>query len=191
MIVDVRALSTYNGWRPSGEARGGHIPGAAAFPSAWVARLDAGEVVRLLRSKDIVPGREIVLCGDGPDDALGVASRLAELAHAALRVYEQGWGEWAADETLPVERLPNYRRLVHTGWLRHLLDAGRPEAAPAREFLLFQVNVGLPRSTRRTTSRGRCTSTPTGSKARPSGTVAHGRSSTRPCARSGSATTRR
>jgi 3-mercaptopyruvate sulfurtransferase SseA len=143
-IVDVRALSAYNGWRRNGEARGGHIPGAAAFPSAWVTRLDDGEVVRLLRSKDIVPGREIVVYGDGPDDALEVASRLAELGHAALRVYEQGWGEWAADETLPVERLPNYQRLVHTDWLRHLLDGGRPEAAPAREFLLFQVNFGLP-----------------------------------------------
>jgi molybdopterin synthase sulfurtransferase len=143
-IVDVRALSAYNGWRRNAEARGGHIPGAAAFPSAWLTRLDEGEVVRLLRSKDIVPDREIVLYGDGPDDASGVASRLAELGHAALRVYEQGWGEWAADETLPVERLANYHRLVHTDWLWHLLEGGRPEAAPAREFLLFQVNFGLP-----------------------------------------------
>src|SRR5438270_14060394 len=32
-IVDVRGLPAYNGWRPNGEARGGHIPGAVAFPS--------------------------------------------------------------------------------------------------------------------------------------------------------------
>jgi 3-mercaptopyruvate sulfurtransferase SseA len=140
-IVDVRPLAAYNGWHPAGEARGGHIPGADAFPSAWLTRLDDVEVVRLLHAKGIVPGREVVLYGD---EASASAARLAELGHAALRVYEQGWGEWAADETLPVERLPNYQRLVDTDWLRQLLDGGRPEAAPARGFLLFQVNFGLP-----------------------------------------------
>ena len=35
-IVDVRPIAAYNGWRLQGEARGGHIPGATAFPSAWL-----------------------------------------------------------------------------------------------------------------------------------------------------------
>jgi len=35
-IVDVRPLAAYNGWRSNGDARGGHIPGAVAFPSAWL-----------------------------------------------------------------------------------------------------------------------------------------------------------
>jgi molybdopterin synthase sulfurtransferase len=141
-LVDVRALAAYNGWRSNGEPRGGHIPGAVAFPSAWLTRLDDAEVVRLLRSKGIVPGREIVLYGDGREEVL--ASKLAELGYAVVRVYEPGWSDWAADESLPVERLPNYQRLVHIDWLRQLLDGDRPEAAPARDFLLFQVNFGLP-----------------------------------------------
>src|SRR5205807_810694 len=66
-IVDVRPLPAYNGWRPNGEARGGHIPGAVAFPSAWLMSVDDAEVVRLLHSKNIVPGREVVLYG-GSDD---------------------------------------------------------------------------------------------------------------------------
>ena len=37
-IVDVRALPAYNGWRSNGDARGGHIPGAVAFPIAWLDR---------------------------------------------------------------------------------------------------------------------------------------------------------
>src|SRR5438045_2651163 len=57
-IVDVRALAAYNGWRTQGEARGGHIPRAAAFPSAWLTSIDDAEVVRLLHSKDIVSSRE-------------------------------------------------------------------------------------------------------------------------------------
>ena len=35
-IVDVRPLTAYNGWRLDGEARGGHIPGARAFPAVWL-----------------------------------------------------------------------------------------------------------------------------------------------------------
>ena len=39
-IVDVRPLAAYNGWQLEGEARGGHIPGAVAFPSAWLDSVD-------------------------------------------------------------------------------------------------------------------------------------------------------
>jgi molybdopterin synthase sulfurtransferase len=99
--------------------------------------------VRLLHSKGIVPGHEIVLYGDAAEVS-AVASRLNEPGHVPARIYEEGWGAWAADEALPVERLRNYQRLVHTDWLQELLAGGRPEAAPARDFLLFQVNSGLP-----------------------------------------------
>jgi len=48
VIVDVRALSAYNGWRSNGAARGGHIPGAVAFPSAWLTSVDEAELQREL-----------------------------------------------------------------------------------------------------------------------------------------------
>jgi thiosulfate/3-mercaptopyruvate sulfurtransferase len=143
-IVDVRPLFAYNGWRASGEARGGHIPGAVAFPSAWLESLDDAEVERLLRSKNIVPAREVVLYGDVGDDVSAVRTKLMDLGLANVRTHEPGWAEWAADETLPVERLPNYDKLVHTDWLRQLLDGEQPEAAPAGRFLLFHVNFGVP-----------------------------------------------
>src|SRR5438132_414999 len=53
-LVDVRALPAYNGWRARGAVRGGHIPGAVAFPSAWLKTVDSPEVERLLRSKAIL-----------------------------------------------------------------------------------------------------------------------------------------
>ena len=143
-IVDVRPLPAYNGWRTNGEARGGHIPGAVAFPRAWLSSVDDAEVERLLQSKDIVPSQEVVLYGDDADDVLAVRTRLTDLGHAGVRTYDQGWAEWAADDTLPVERLPNYEKLVHTEWLRQVLDGDRPEAAPAGPFLLFHVNFGVP-----------------------------------------------
>ncbi len=143
-IVDVRPLPDYNGWRSSGAARGGHIPGAVSLPSAWLSSVDDAEVERLLHSKGIVPSRKVVLYGDEAEGVLAVRARLTELGHEDVRTYEPGWAEWAADPTLPIEGLPNYDKLVHTEWLRQVLDGGRPEAAPAGPFMLFHVNFGVP-----------------------------------------------
>jgi 3-mercaptopyruvate sulfurtransferase SseA len=143
-IVDVRPLPAYNGWRLKGEARGGHIPGAVAFPSAWLRSVDEAEVERLLHSKDIVSSREVVLYGDRVEDVEAVRATLTALGHARVRTYQQGWAAWAAEETLPLERLPNYEKLVHPDWLRKLLAGERPEAPPAGPFLLFHVNFGVP-----------------------------------------------
>ena len=107
-VVDVRPLAAYNGWRLRGEARGGHIPGAVALPGAWLRSVDAPEVERLLRSKDIEPGRSIVIYGDGPDDAVPLTGHLIAGGLEDVHSYDAGWSTWAADEALPVERLPNY-----------------------------------------------------------------------------------
>jgi 3-mercaptopyruvate sulfurtransferase SseA len=143
-VVDVRPLAAYNGWRLRGEARGGHIPGAVAFPARWLGSVDEAEIERELTAKDIVPGRTVVLYGDGPDDPEELARRLLDAGHADVRVLEEGWTVWADDPSLPLERLPNYDKLVHTEWLRELLDGGRPEASPGTRHLLFHVNFGVP-----------------------------------------------
>src|SRR2546426_4995306 len=100
-VVDVRTLPAYNGWRSTGAARGGHIPGAVAFPSAWLESVDAPEVERLLHSKGIVPGREVVLYGDEPEGVTAGRARLTDLGHNGVRTYEQGGPEWAAAADLP------------------------------------------------------------------------------------------
>jgi molybdopterin synthase sulfurtransferase len=142
-IVDVRPLSAYNGWA-RGEARGGHIPGAVAFPSAWVRSVDEPNFQALLESKSILRGREVVLYGDRAEDVSAVQTKLEELAFESVRRYEDGWAAWAADQDLPVDRLANYDKLVDPEWLRQLLDGGRPEASPAGRFLVFHVNFGVP-----------------------------------------------
>jgi 3-mercaptopyruvate sulfurtransferase SseA len=143
-IVDVRPLAAYNGWRLQGEARGGHIPGAVAFPASWLATIDDPEIERELSAKRIIPGRSIVLYGDRSNHARALADRLVARGHDDVRIYEHGWAGWAAEPTLPLERLPNYDKLVHTEWLRELLAGGRPEAYSGAPFLLFHVNFGVP-----------------------------------------------
>jgi molybdopterin synthase sulfurtransferase len=143
-IVDVRPLAAYNGWRLDGERRGGHLPGAVAFPNAWLDIVDEAEVVRLVEAKGATVDRSVVIYGYGFDDSLPLADRLARLGLPDVRVLESGWTAWSADEALPVERLPNHERLVHTEWLRQVLDGERPEAPPNDRFVLFHVNFGVP-----------------------------------------------
>jgi len=143
-VVDVRPLAAYNGWRLGEEARGGHIPGAVAFPVSWLRTIDGEQVSSLLAEKGILNAVSVVVYGDGPADAGSVAWRLAELGHRQVAVLEGGWPAWAADDRLPLERLPLYEKLVHVAWLRTLLDGSQPEAAPAGDWLLFHVNFGVP-----------------------------------------------
>ncbi len=143
-IIDTRPLTAYNGWRLDGEVRGGHVPGAVAFPSAWLTSVDEPEIRRILDEKGVVAGREVVVYGARGDDAESVAAKIASLGIDNVRVYTDGFPAWAADADLPVDRLPKYDRLVHIDWLRDVLAGERPEAAPEGKFLLFHVNFGVP-----------------------------------------------
>ena len=143
-IVDVRPLAAYNGWRLGGEPRGGHIPGAVAFPVEWLRTVDGPEIERLFHAKGIEADRSIVIYGYGPDDTSALLARLLGDGFADVRVLDAGWSAWADDEVLPIEALPNYDKLVHIDWLRQVLAGGHPEAAPAGRHLLFHVNFGVP-----------------------------------------------
>jgi 3-mercaptopyruvate sulfurtransferase SseA len=143
-IVDVRPIAAYNGWRLQGEPRGGHIPGAVSFPSAWLHSVDLEEIKRLLLAKRIDAEHEIVVYGDGLE-AAAFTARLQGLGLTRIRVLEAGFAAWALDESLPVERLPRYEKLVHIEWLRGVLAGEEAEAPPAAgKFLLFHVNFGVP-----------------------------------------------
>jgi molybdopterin synthase sulfurtransferase len=143
-IIDVRPLAAYNGWRLGSEARGGHIPGAVAFPAAWLSSIDALEVQDLLREKGVLSAGSVVVYGDGPEDAGALAVRLRELGQTEVSVFHEGWAAWAADERRPVERLSRYEALVHTDWLRQLLETGRAEGIGSRPHVLLHVNFGVP-----------------------------------------------
>jgi 3-mercaptopyruvate sulfurtransferase SseA len=137
-------MAAYNGWRLHGEALGGHLPGAVAFPRAWLTSLADAEVARVLREKGVPTDRTVVVYGDRDDEAIDVASTLARLGYEDVRIYDAGFSAWAADESLRIERLPNYDKLVHPLWLRRLTEGERPEAYCGNDYLLFHVNFGAP-----------------------------------------------
>jgi thiosulfate/3-mercaptopyruvate sulfurtransferase len=143
-VVDVRPLAAYNGWRQDDDARGGHIPGAVALQLDWLGTVDEPEIARLLAGKGITSDRDVVIYGRGIEDATAFAAALPDFGVDGARVYADGFGAWAADDALPIERLPQYQKLVHIDWLRQVLAGERPEAAPEGDFLLFHVNFGVP-----------------------------------------------
>jgi thiosulfate/3-mercaptopyruvate sulfurtransferase len=143
-VVDIRPLAAYNGWRLGGEARGGHVPGAVAFPAAWLGTVDDTEIWRLLDTKGITADREIVVVGASAADAAGFAATLRARGIETARALDGGAAAWAADDGLPLERLPRYESLVHIPWLRDVLAGRTPEAPPNPSFLLLHVNFGVP-----------------------------------------------
>jgi thiosulfate/3-mercaptopyruvate sulfurtransferase len=144
VFVDARTTAAYNGWRLNGEARGGHVPGAVAFPIAWLATVEEAEVQRLLHEKGITHGRTVVVYGDGADDAPALAARLADLGHGDVWVDEAGFSAWAADASLPIERLPNFDKLVHPTWVSRLIAGDSPDTYSGNGFLVYHVNFGVP-----------------------------------------------
>jgi thiosulfate/3-mercaptopyruvate sulfurtransferase len=143
-VVDVRPLHAFNGWTIGRETRGGHVPGAVSLPGEWLGVLDDESLDSVLAGKSLEPQRELVLYGAGYDDVRPVAARLSELGYDRVRRFEADWAAWSADSRLPVDRLPNYERLVHPEWLHRVLEGGDPEAARGKGGLLFHVNFGVP-----------------------------------------------
>ncbi len=120
-IVDVRPIDSYNGWRLDGEARGGHIPGARALPHKWSRYLDWIEIVR---SKGLDPERPLVVYGRDRTESGEVADLFRRSGYGDVRLYHGFADEWAADPSLPLDRLARYRHLVPATWLRQVMTGG-------------------------------------------------------------------
>ena len=142
-VIDARPTAAYNGWRLSNETRGGHIPGAVAFPESWAAGSYDGDLTRRLASKGLTPDQTVVVYGyDG--DGTSLADRLATLGYGNVATFAGGLAEWAARQDLEVTRLPKFRQLVHPQWLHRLLDGELVDEVPKGDFAVFHVNYGVP-----------------------------------------------
>ena len=143
LIIDARPLARFNGWRRPGEARGGHIPGAVSLPSSWLSLLNQPELLALFETKGIGPSSDVVIYGDEAGEIERVRAALEQSGFRRPLVYES-WSDWLGNDTLPVEQLPNYEKLVNPEWVARLLTGNRPETFRGDAFAVFHVNFGVP-----------------------------------------------
>jgi thiosulfate/3-mercaptopyruvate sulfurtransferase len=144
VVVDVRPMAAYNGWRLQGEMRGGHIRGAVARPLNWMTAIETDELAAVLSAKGITPAKTVVLYGYTAGDTEAAAMKLAEIGYESILTYDAGFATWAADPNLPLARLPRYEKLVHPEWVRRLVAGEQPVSYAGNGWALFHVNSGLP-----------------------------------------------
>ncbi len=121
MIIDVRPVDAYNGWKHNNEARGGHIKGAKSLPVKWVNYIDWIEIVK---SKEITTDNVLILYGDSKAETEKVAQQFIKAGYPNVHVYHQFLNEWAAQRNLPMDHLAKYQHLVSARWLNDLIGKG-------------------------------------------------------------------
>lgn len=149
-LLDIRSMAEYNGWRLNGEKRGGHIEGAVAFPFSWFfdergrTRVSS-ELKRLLASKGITPYKTVVIYGSSGEKPFEASEILKSLGYEDVLCLEGGFAAWSCDESLPVDRMKRFEKLVPPFWLNGLIKNGPPEDLPTQGYKIFEVSWGEPR----------------------------------------------
>ena len=136
MLVDIRPIAAYNGWTLDGEPRGGHIPGAIAFPSEWT---KYPEWLDILKSKGVTPDRKVILYGYDSSDIQAMFARLTNAGYADVHSFNR-FREWAADKKLSFDHLPRYDRLVYPQWLNDLMSGEKPPQYDGRPFVVCHAS---------------------------------------------------
>ena len=156
-IIDARTDEEYNGWQLYGEARGGHIPGAIQIPYAWFFNedktiKDKKQLAALFKSKGISNKMEVTShCTVGIRSGF-VYFILRTMGYKVCSNYDGSIKEWADDSSLPMEKLENFEKLVHPGWVKQVIDyhaAGSSSAQPPEypydrdhKYLIFETQWG-------------------------------------------------
>ncbi|WP_432407746.1 sulfurtransferase [Wukongibacter sp. M2B1] len=145
VIVDVRREAAYIGWKLEGEVRGGHIKGAVDFPYIWTNDLKDDNLKTALIDKGIDPEKTIVVYDTSGEESTAMAELLKGLGYGDVLVYEAGMKEWSADDSLPMEGLKNYEKLVHPQWINDLINNKKPENYDSKSYKIFEVSWGEPK----------------------------------------------
>jgi thiosulfate/3-mercaptopyruvate sulfurtransferase len=139
VVVDVREMAAFNGWQLHGEARGGHMRGAVAFPLRWTTMVGTPALQVLLASKGITTNKTIVVYDVQRQRSAAMSHLLRTLGYSKVLTYEAGVAAWAAEPHLPMAHLARYEKLVYPTWVQQLLEGKRPATYPGHGFVILEV----------------------------------------------------
>jgi len=140
LIVDIRPISAYNGWKLQEEKRGGHIRGSRSFPYEWT-RYEF-ELQELFLEKGILPDRSIILYGNSAKETLNMAKLLLDAGYRKVAVYNRFLDEWSIDPELPMDHLENYQSLVYPEWVMELTKGHNPPGYRNKRFVICHSHYG-------------------------------------------------
>ncbi|KNF07579.1 thiosulfate sulfurtransferase YnjE [Gottschalkia purinilytica] len=143
VIVDLRKDEAFNGWKIDGISRGGHIKNSVHFPTTWLKEVKGDKLSSLLKKKGITSDKTIVLYHSDNNESKKMASKLNELNYSNILVYDK-LDEWANNESLPMDALPNYEKLVYPEWVNDLINDKNPETYPGKGYLIIETSWGRP-----------------------------------------------
>jgi thiosulfate/3-mercaptopyruvate sulfurtransferase len=132
-IIDVRPVDAYNGWPLEGERRGGHIKGAKILSVSWT---DEEDWIEIVRAKGIRPDHGIVIYGYNRHDVEEVVEKFGLAGYKQVTGYTRFVDEWAAKQSLPMERMVRFEKLVHPRWLHQLVSGERPPEFNGKKYAL-------------------------------------------------------
>ena len=143
VIVDLRSKASYNGWKLFGEERGGHIKGAVDFPISWTTNVTDLDLKQNLENQGITPDKNVVVYHVNASDGQAVAYKFKSLGYSNLYIYED-IKDWAADETLPMESLAHYEKLISVEWVNELIQGNNPATYNGNKYIILEVSWGPP-----------------------------------------------
>jgi molybdopterin synthase sulfurtransferase len=137
VLLDVRSIDAYNGWKIHDEPRGGHIKGAKCLPAKWAKYIDWLEIVK---SKGLKPLDNIFLYGYDMDESMKVAAMFASAGFQNIGIYNHFLDEWSPNNNLPMEHLPRYRNLVPAWWVHDLIQGKQPEGLEQQNTVICHAH---------------------------------------------------
>ena len=83
-----------------------------------------------------MPNHKIVVYGYTKDDVMEVAERFLISGYKDVSVYTRFVDEWAANESLPVERMERFEKLVYPRWVHQLVSGERPPGFNGNKYAI-------------------------------------------------------
>jgi 3-mercaptopyruvate sulfurtransferase SseA len=141
-IIDAREDEEYIGWQLYSEPRGGHMTGAVNIPYSWYFRADK-TVVSFSELKDIFESRGITKKKEvSAYCTVGIRSGFVYFLYRLMGYpkasnYDASIVEWAADGSLPMEKMANFQALVYPAWVKDLIDGKKPATYPDKGHVIL------------------------------------------------------
>ncbi len=137
ILIDLRPIDAYNGWKLQNESRGGHIKSAKSFPLKWTNYIDWIEIVK---SKGIVPEDEIILYSYTIEESEKGAHFFARAGYNKIRIYPHFMSEWTVNPDLPMDQLARYQSLVSPEWVKKLISGKEPEQIEIKKHIVVHAH---------------------------------------------------